>query len=268
MSKFRQAGLTLVELLIGVVVGFIVVSGAISVYASTVTSSSELLKSSKLHQETSALLHVMANDLRRAGYWGAINTRNIDQNPFSRTDATMLVVRDDMAGDALQPARGQGSCVTYAYDSTNLPGNTAGLLEDTDLYGFRLNGTVVQMRQSGSIDATDCIGGTCTSCNNGVWQNVTDPDLIEITNLTFDLSESQCLNGSEPDGIDDNGSGIVDDAAEMDCYLNPPTVGSGDTTVETREILITVAGRLANDPLTQTQLSQTVRVRNDKLREW
>ena len=159
-----------------------------------------------------------------------------------------------------------GSCIVYAYDATYLPGNVAGTIEATDLFGFRLNGSVVQMRQTGVVDGANCVGGTCNSCTNGTWQDVTDPSLIEITQLTFDLANSQCLNASEPNTVDDDADGTVDEDDEFDCYVTVPPNGSNEVTAETRELLVTVTGRLAADTSTQVSASQSVRVRNDLIR--
>jgi prepilin peptidase dependent protein B len=265
-SRTTQRGLTVIELLVGLAVGLIVVGGAIAMYASSVRSSNETLMASKLNQEISGLLHVIVNDVRRAGFWGDMDMDDLDENPFSQQGATALVVRDDMANNAVQPATGQGSCLVYAYDATYLPGNAAGVIENADLFGFRLNGTVAQMRSTGVVDGANCIGGTCNSCTNGVWENVTDPDLIEITDLTFDLGQSECLNGAEPNTVDNDADGTVDDADEFDCYLTVPANGSGAATTETRELLVTVTGRLAADASVQATVSQSVTVRNDLLR--
>jgi type IV pilus assembly protein PilW len=235
-------------------------------YTSSVRSSNDTLKSSKLNQEIGSLLHVIANDVRRAGFWDDMDMTAIDENPFNRQGATALVVLDDMATNSIQPPTGQGSCMVYAYDATYLPGNVAGALESTDLFGFRLNGTVVQMRQSGVVDGAGCVGGTCNSCTNGTWENVTDPNLIEITDLSFDLANSQCLNGAEPNAADDDADGVIDDEDEFDCYVTVPPNGSNAVTVETRELLVTVTGRLAGDVSTEATGSQSVKVRNDLLR--
>ena len=259
----RQRGLTIVELLVGMAVGVIVIGGAIVVYTSSVQKSNDTLKSSRLNQEVAGLLLVISNDVRRAGYWENPGMLSFDQNPFSQPNATALVVRDDMTNDAQQPPTGQGSCITYAYDATYLPGNTPGAIDSADLFGFRLNNGVVEMRQSGTVDGAACVGGTCTSCQNGVWANVTDANLIEVTALDFDLSNSACLNAAQPDLVDDNGDGTIDDEAEYNCYLTVPGAGSGDPTAESREVLVTVAARLANDTTTQVTATHTITVRND-----
>ena len=265
-SRKSQHGLTIVELLIGSAVGILVVGGAITMYVAAIRGSNDTLRGSKLNQEVGALMNVIVNDVRRAGYWFNTGTGNFDQNPFSQSNATVLTVIDDMTSNTDQGPTGQGTCIVYAYDATYLAGNVGGTLETTDLFGFRLNGTVVQMRQSGVVDGAACIGGTCNSCNNGTWQNVTDPDLIEITGLTFDLANSMCLNASEPNEVDDDGDGTIDEADEFNCYATIPPNASGEPTLETREIIVTVTGRLANDTSTQMSATQSIRVRNDHLR--
>lgn len=267
-GKKLQSGLTFIEVLVGLAVGVIVISGALTVYTSSVRGGNEALLASKLNQEVGALMHVMTTDIRRAGFWGTALGNEPDDNPFNLTGATALVVRNDMANDVLQAATGQGSCITYAYDATYIPGNVAGTVEATDLFGFRLNGTTVQMRQTGTVDGVACVGGTCTSCANGVWLDVTDPDVVEITQLNFDLSNSQCLNASEPNDEDDNGNGTIDEVAEMNCYVTAPPGGSGEVTMETREVRITLTGRLAADTQVETSVTQSVRVRNNVLRVW
>jgi type IV pilus assembly protein PilW len=257
---------TLVEILVGMAVGVVVVGGALVVYMSSVQNSNDTLKSSRLNQEIGTLLLVIANDVRRAGFWGDIVDTAFHLNPFNQPGATTLVVIDDMASNTIQPATGQGSCLTYSYDATYLAGNAAGVIENTDLFGFRLNDSVVQMRQTGVVDGADCVGGTCDSCLNGGWENLTDPNLIEVTALTFDLAGSQCLNASEPNAVDDDGDATIDEADEYDCYATVPPVGSDEPTLESREVLVTVSARLAGDTSTQTSASQTIRVRNDLLR--
>lgn len=258
--------MTFVEVLVGMAIGVVVIGGGITIYASSVRGGNEALLASKLNQEIGALMHVMTNDIRRAGYWGNTIAAQADQNPFNQVGATSLVVVDDMASNVVQGPRGQGTCLTYAYDATYLPGNTVGAIENADLFGFRLNGTTVEMRQSGTVDGADCIGGSCNSCNNGVWLEVTDPNIIEVTQLTFDLASSQCLNSSEPNDEDDNGDGTVDEDAEQDCYVTIPPATSGEITMESIEVLITIDARLATDPMVQASASNSVRVRNNVLR--
>ena len=58
----------------------------------------------------------------------------------------------------------------------------------------------------------------------------------------------------------------VDDDGEADCYAAVPANGSGDVTVETREVQITLDAELTNDDFVNLTLTQNVRVRNDWVR--
>ncbi len=68
-SPRYMAGVSLVELMIGVAIGLAIISGAISVFGSTVNSQSSALKSMRLEQELRSVMDLMSRDLRRAGYW-------------------------------------------------------------------------------------------------------------------------------------------------------------------------------------------------------
>lgn len=266
MNKFTQQGFSLIELMVGLGIGMVVVAGVTSVYVSTVVSSSDTLKQSKLNQELTTLMSVMANDIARAGAWDIADAENYNRpqnNPYNQINSTALQVIDNMTDNNTMAApNGNGSCAMYSYDAS-LATTADNTIINTDVRGFRLNNGVVDMRQQGdTTNNSDCDN------NNDVWEPVTDGRVMQITNLDFALTDSKCLNTREPNSIDDNADTNVDEAAEMNCYLagNIPTNGSGDVTVETRHVLITLEGRLVNDANVTASLTQSVRVRNDLVR--
>ncbi|WP_455203698.1 PilW family protein [Kaarinaea lacus] len=262
MKKTIQNGFSLIELMIGLVIGMIVVAGVTNVYLSTVTSSSTTLKQSKLNQELTSLLSVMSNDIMRAGVWETNDYTAPETNPFSQIDVTALEVMDTMTSNAQVAANSSsgGECIVYAYDA-DLDNN----LDDTDIRGFRLNNGVVQMRYEGDT-GVNTRHDSCNDNTNDDWRDVTDGRLIEVTSLNFALNNSRCLNAREPDGVNNDGDADTDEVDEMDCYNAVPSNGSGDVTVETRQIEITIAGRLVTDNSVNATVSQSVRVRNDLVR--
>lgn len=250
MKTLNQLGMSLTEMLISLAISMVVIGGVVSIYGSTVGSSSTTLKSSKLNQELTAVLSVMANDIRRAGYDGGPDYTSPQDNPFSQVNSTALEVQG-------------GNCIVYTYDANNSGGNAP---DASEVVGFRLSGGVIQMRQQGDpASANDCVDADASD----TWLSVTDGAIINITGLSFDLSASQCLNTSQPDGVDDDGDSVADNAEEYDCYTSVPANGSGVVTVETRQVAITIDGALVNDdannPVTAS-VSQIVRVRNDLVR--
>jgi prepilin peptidase dependent protein B len=271
----NQRGFTLTELIISVAIGLVVTSGVIGVFLAVNGSSADTLKRSKLNGQIAGAIGIMANDIKRAGFWGDMGLDESvtpDINPFNQFNSTTLEVRN-VAGNALVPvsdyvtggANNGGDCIVYTYDA-----NQNGLLEatedDTDIVGFRLTDGVIQMRLNGDA-AGNPPHNSCADANDN-WQNLTDANLINITELTFQLGNSLCINNTEPDGEDNDSANGIDDAAEADCYQQPPTVGDGQSTVEIREVRITVTGVLIGDPLTSMTLTEDVLIRNNYVRVW
>ena len=253
--------MSLIELMIGIVISLIILAGVTDIWLTTIMSSSDTLKQSKLNQELATLMNVMSNDIARAGITGTLNYTNPQTNAFSQANDTALEVIDNMTDNnqvTFANSATGGSCVVYAYDR-----DLDGIVDIAEVIGFRLNNGAVEMRQ-------DVIGTNRDSCASadGNWFAVTDNRIITITNLNFAFSNSKCINTREPNGVDDDGDVSTDDTAEMNCYSIVPANGSGDVTVEARQIDITLAGQLVNDASVNLSLTQSVRVRNDLVRQY
>jgi type IV pilus assembly protein PilW len=238
--------------MITVALGMSVISSVLIGYLATYSGSVNTLANSKLSQEMTTVMNVMVEDIRRAGY--SNNTAATPAtNPFSNVANTALSVFNNMTSNTLQTGTGSGSCILYSYDRDRL-----GTVDANELFGFRLNAGVVEMRTTGvPVDAPTCAGV-------GQWTPLTDAGFMNVTALTFSLGNSQCLNTREPDGIDNDVANGIDDAAEIDCYLIAPV--TGNITVETREVAITLAANLTNDAFVRMSMTQNVRVRNDMVR--
>ncbi|MCE0758775.1 prepilin-type N-terminal cleavage/methylation domain-containing protein [Marinobacter sp. G11] len=288
LSLVRQKGLTLIELMVGLIVGLIVIGGVMTVYLAVISSSGTTLKSSKLNLEMGAVMSVMTNDIRRAGIWNrnfADEGVSLEDNPFSEVssspnakDGTALEVHDSMADDNNQVEtvnladnpddiyrpNGSGSCIVYAYDSEE-----DDSVDNSDLFGFRLNNGAVEMREEGDTS------GDINSCTNGTWAAMNDTNVVTITELTFDLQPgSTCLVSNEPNEHDEDGNGTLDNPEELDCYQTSPNESLGGTndefyvTAETRVVTITMVGELVDDEEVRASLTQRVRVRNDLVRSF
>lgn len=255
----QQKGMTMIELMIGIVIGLIILAGVTNVWLTSIISSSETLRQSKLNQELTTLMGVMSNDIMRAGITGTLNYTSPQTNQFSQADNTALEVIDNMTDNnqvTYANAATGGSCIVYAYDR-----NLDGTVDDDDITGFRLNNGVVEMRQNlVGTDADNCSTGA------GNWIPVTDSRIIKITTLNFAFDKSECINTREPNDSDEDGDGDNANSEEMDCYNLAPT--AGDVTVETRQIDITLAGELVSDASVNLSLSESVRVRNDLVRQY
>jgi len=271
-TAFSQAGFTITELMITIALSLSVISSVLVGYMATYTSSMDTLAASKINQDLNAVMNLMVTELRRAGFSaGAVTASDPTTNVYNQVDNTALEVFDSMtsntqlvpAGDGTwintggSPAATVGTCIVYGYDL-----DEDSTVEATELGGFRLNNGVVEMRTSGNVADPD----TCATANN-TWSVLTDSDFITVTALTFNLNASECLNTREPDGVDNDADSTTDEADEADCYDAPmPAAASGDITVETRQIAITLTGNLTEDSFVQISLTQNIRVRNDLVR--
>ena len=261
LNRQYQSGLTLVELLVSMVVGLVVLGGSIAVYLFIARSSMGTLDQMKLSQQLSALMSVMTNDIRRAGYWGnqtVATFANPTASPFNQIDNTQLEVHAANVQVAANSNAG-GECIVYAYDMDD-----DGIVDNGEIVGFRLNGTIAQMRLNGDTIA-NVRHDSCNDADDN-WADLTDPAVISVDTLNFSLGSSSCLNTREPDVLDNDGANGVDDPAEADCYDQVPAAGSGLVTVETRQITIALTGSLVGDAATRATLTQDVRVRNEFLR--
>jgi prepilin peptidase dependent protein B len=159
-GRDNQGGFSLVELMVGVVVGLIIVSGVIAVYLTTTQGSSFTLRSIRLNQDMRAVMEIMVSDIRRSGYWAGAATGN----PADNTFADIAISND-------------GGQIRYTYD-------TAG-----DTLGVRLNNGVVEMRSSGSwqvftdpnaVEVTELQfstkGSQCLNTVRGLPWEIVDPD--------------------------------------------------------------------------------------------
>jgi type IV pilus assembly protein PilW len=259
----RQAGSTLIELLISVAIGLIITASIVGFYINSTANSSQILKTSKLNQELTTLMTVIANDIRRAHFSGTLLEDPIS-NPFAVATETALFVNDI----ATTGGTNANECILFTYDQ-DITDGTAPVA--ADVHGFRRRTQdgigYVEIREPGP--ATDVKHDD--DCDSGNWARLTDPNTINITQLVFD-KQTTCFNASEPDGVDDDGGGVsfdtdddgvadsLDNPEEFDCDDFPPT--SGDILLSIDTVGLQLAGQLVSDTSTSLELEQEVRIRN------
>lgn len=241
----RQTGLTLTELLIGLVVGLIVLGGVIAIYLATFRGSTDVLRSARLNQELRAVTDIMSGDIRRAGYWaGAVGGGMT--NPFM--DRTAGTATDIHILDT-------GSCVLYSYDATYLAGNTVGTVDAADRFGFRLTNGAIMMRSSGA---------TADDCSDGTWEAVTDSKSVTIDSLTFSFAGSKCLNTNTSGAWTANAASTTPVCADNTASgYTAPT--AGDNLVEIRQLTISVTAHHVDDASVKIEFDESVKLRNNRI---
>lgn len=257
----RMAGISLVELMVGIAVGLVVVWGMSAVYVNSAQGSQTTTSANQLNQDMRAVMDIMVNDIRRSGYWGAPVSGAA--NPFTAA-ATLPKI------SSLGTLR---DCIVYSYDATFAsasPGVTAGV----DFFGFRLNdaGVLQTLDQSGS----STLASTATSCANIVWQDLTDARSVNVTQLSFDTVGSKCIAFVPASYLPANSATFTtwttaagNGAACSPSASNAP-VSYPDTTtnafVETRQVNITLKARSRTDTtLPEVTLTAAVLLRNNRV---
>jgi len=264
-------GLTLVELLVALAVGLVVLTGAGVLFIDNMRSQAATLKLTKLNQDMRAMMDVMTRDIRRAGFVSS----DVDQNLPQLLGNIFFGVTTDIG------VFNSNTCLVYAYnrndgwdEATKVSTEVPSVVQDNERLGFRLSGTTLQMRQSGTTNA---------DCANGSWQAMSEPE-VEITTLTFALNTSTLNVSSMSTDTDADGCRDGDDAApntfSATCVIgtygnNLCDAGEACNTctrdgapdpacLEVRSVNITMTGRLAADPTVTQTISHQVRIRNDK----
>lgn len=225
----NNGGFTLIELMIGAAVSLVVMAGVANVFVSTVKSSSETLKASKLNQDLQAIMNIMTDDIRRTGYWNSLASGAAPINQFTDTENLYLNNTED--------------CILYSYDNDTDGAIPAQPINSNERYGFKLDEGNIKMRRSGH---------NMTDCEDGYWNRLNDERTEEITALTFS-PDFKCINKDDHTTV------------TTACSSPPPGTTSGETLVEVRHIKISMTGTLKGDNTVTKNIESSVRIRNDRI---
>jgi type IV pilus assembly protein PilW len=248
-------GFSLVELMVSVVIGLAVLWGMSTVYVNTAVGGRVSSSAMQLNQDARAVMDIMVNDIRRAGFWGTAVAGT--DNPFTATTTTIAI-----SGTS-------NECIAYSYDAT-YASSPPGAVDPRDFFGFRLTaGGILQLFDPPS---SSTVGSTTAVCASSTWENLTDELGIQVTGLTFDTTGSRCIAFEaakyKPTDVNTftqwattSGIGRACNSAAPGPYPTPP-----DTFVETRQVNIILRVKSRADPtLPEVTLSETVLVRNSRV---
>jgi type II secretory pathway component PulJ len=238
----RQAGLSIVELMVGVTVGLIVVAAATVMVSGQLAENRRLLIETQMQQDLRAAADIIAREIRRQGALqentgssnrGVLETVfsdrtpfNVGFNPFYFGGNTGAMYGANITVGGLQrQVMFNYSAVDVQTAFNYLPGP----------YGFDLVGNAIRTRLPGSSD---------------VWQPLTDPKLMKVTSFTVVESPA----GSQA-------------SERIPC----PTACPDGTTncwplVRSRELEVTIEAEAVSDSTVKRAIMTRVRLRNDEVK--
>ncbi|MCK2087795.1 prepilin-type N-terminal cleavage/methylation domain-containing protein [Thauera aromatica] len=155
-----EQGVSLIELMVGLLIGLLVVAAVGGVYVSTTRSSADILAANRLNQEVRAITELMNFEIRRAGF-------GLDAGEES-------VAIDD-----------SGSCIVYRYQFGGSERNA----------GFRLNAGQIELKDGGTLE--DCSSGTWAAVTDSSMVNITALDFDASGSACFDRITSDAIDCSD-----------------------------------------------------------------------
>lgn len=160
-SKYNQKGLTLIELMIGMVIGLIVSGIALNLYISTLNISAQTSNTVRLNQEMRLIMDMMVSDIRRAGYGEAPEGVSVAYSSIVSGGVPVSIFDDK-------------SCLVVAYN--------ADADSDIELFAYKATSNAVQLSEL-SVASASTASIDCSSFS--VWENLSSTDISAFSDLSF-----------------------------------------------------------------------------------
>ena len=232
-----SAGLSIVELMIGIVIGLFIVAGATLMLTTQLGDNRRLLLEAQVQQDLRAAADMISRDIRRAGYWGQAYQQvwpaaAAASNPYTRMDP----VAAPLGTSAIEYDR-----------STDEDGAVFG----TDDNGVDVTPNRPRERVGFRLHSTNKTIDYMVGANN--WQSLTDKEVLEVTTFELVLTARQV---DVPCGAGPCGPCV----AGLCPAINQVT---GCRLVQVyRDVTITIVAKARHDPTVQRALRDNVRLRN------
>lgn len=226
-ARRRQAGMSIVELMVGVAIGLLIVAASSLVVSSQLFENRRLVVETQMQQDLRAAADIVTRDLRRAGTWGVGARAGVWYSGTANVNCNLFAV--------VSPASAPDTTVIYRYlRGSGLDGPV----------GFRLNGGVIEysLQQSAGTPT----GGTACApvLTPGNWQALTDSRIVNVTTFTITPTPGPAVQLSCPKLCADGTAA---------CW----------PTLQVRQFTVDIAGVSTTDNSVSRSISTTVRLRND-----
>lgn len=258
-ARHRNAGFSMVELMVGLVAGMVVLGAMLAFTVSSVRANSEFVMAARLTQELRTISQYISEELRRAGYDEAAMDYVASSSAIEFSEFSPLLVDTATAGS---------HCIVYAYDRS--PGNPGQIdLANQEIRAIRratatIGGEtvgVIEVGESSAAGAPACGGASPdytkfpVPCASSGWCALSDPRSVDIESFVVDAGGQ----------VDTDGDGVAD-APDTSSHGMQEITATGYTPMQIREIKFTLTGRLRSDDATSRTVASNVKVRANCLR--
>lgn len=234
-SRRRQAGASLMEVLVAMSISLVVTASMMSLMANSLSSTARIVKMTKLADDMRVAMQMVTRDVRRSSY--NANAFYCYANDDCATDGSALTLAGAIDFvDADDDGLDDDNCFTFLMDRDHDGDST-----NNDAGGFRR----VTDPQAG-VDVLEMwTGESAANCASPAgaagWVQITDPEVVEITQFSIndDLSYAEV---------------IQTDAA-----------GTPTLTQMVRKFRIDLQGQLVLDDNIKRHVEDVISVRNDQL---
>lgn len=172
-SAKNQAGVTLVEMMIGLALSMIVVSSMVLLMSNSLASASRIIQMTQLTDDLRNSMSMVSRDIRRANY--SANAYRCYANSDCGADGSANQVNATIESD----------CLIF-----NLDRDQDGDATEDDAGGFRLvdNGSGIGVIEMwvGDNNSADCSDTEYVDGDD--WISLTDPEFVDFTQFEFTLN--------------------------------------------------------------------------------
>ena len=204
----KQSGFTLIELMIAMVIGLILMLGAVGLLISNNRIYTEQTSMARLQENARFAIEIIIKDIRMAGYAGCAATISNVNNNVNNTDPTSAADDDNLLTfkDAIE---GSESAAAFVPSGAAVPTNPAPVA-GTDGFGLRFlapSGVTLDNPYLPPTAATTKVNdNTILSIGDVVaMTDCADVDIFQITNLNSSFSQVTHNSGTGTPGNSQSG---------------------------------------------------------------
>jgi len=200
--KDRQAGMTLIELMVSMLIGLFLMLGAVTVYNQGRQNYTVNESVARLQENLRFALDVLEPDIRLAGFWGmhsedtGVNPGGLVVNCQGGGDVTNWVFNPTGAGATGLAAFNNIQAGAAGLVTANCPAFPAGIVVNTDLLEIRRASSQPANLIAGEVQLQSGVNGSTAFLNGAVPPDFIDVDPTRMNTFGMVVNAWYVSNGS------------------------------------------------------------------------